>query len=352
MFKKVNKLVVMSAMLLLYSIVYARSPQRKKDPSVPMIITRWQGADQSHSLSYYHLQEKPFFHLFDPIHFFEHLLPLGPIVYRHGTGTICGESIANLIEQLIEEIQKNKNTYTHFTILKKRDFNKRDKTGLIIVKLKEYPFVIKLFMETPESFVYPLSKGFEPTCFFLMGGGVNRHLNGFTRIKNLLYLRQKIASDHYWAHRVDFPRKWFWLPKNPQWIELEGFNMGKNPQITKKTLIPAVYAIVCDYIDVERTFSLTNIDDRNTALELSNFFRQSIDPHINNYGIERQTKKIVPLDTEHFPTMVGYQEPPYCQNYLQWYLKLSLKMLKDCIGTTKKERRALQCAAYTCQQPL
>lgn len=346
-----KKLVVMS-LLLLCTILHTRSPHRKQDPFIPSILTKWQNSDQTYNLTYYHLQEKPYFHLFDQEHFFQHMLPCSPIAYRHGNQTISGAYISELIEELIQEIQENKNEYTHFTVLKKRDFNKRDKTGLIIVKIKNHPFVVKLFMETPESFVYPLSKGFEPTCFFLMGGGVNRHLNGFTRIKNLLYLREKIQSDPQWARSVDFPRKWFWIPQAQKWIELKGVNIGATPDTPKHTTIPAIYAIICDYIDVERTFSLTHIEDRNTALELSNFFKQSIDPHINNYGIERNTGKIVPLDTEHFPTMVGYQEPPYCENYLQWYLKLSFKMLKDCIGTTKKERRALQCTAYTCKKPL
>ncbi|MGB8467888.1 MAG: hypothetical protein WCE21_02700 [Candidatus Babeliales bacterium] len=347
-----KKIVTLLYIISLFKCLYTRSPQRKTSADIPIIQIGWVGQQQFHELCYSHLQEKPFFHLFDKKHFMSHLIEPGPVSFRDNSGSITGTELSQLVAHLLEEVKQGKQQFTHFEILKMRDFNRRDKTGLIIVKAKQYPFVVKLFIETPESLVLPLSKGFEPTCFFMMGGGVNRHLNGFTRIKNLSYLRKRVAEHPHWRRYVDFPRKWFWLPEHVQWIEMRGINVGHNPQQVKIIHIPAVYALICDYIDVERLFSLGNKQDRDTALALSNYVQQNIDPHINNYGMERHTGLIVPLDTEHFPTMVGYATPPYCKTYLQWYTNLTLKMLKDCIGTTKKERLIIRSRPYIRRKPL
>ncbi|MEX0940725.1 MAG: hypothetical protein WDZ41_05165 [Candidatus Babeliales bacterium] len=333
---------------LVFSLLYfflcitccARSPYRPTDPLAPTIITQWQGNTKQYSLSNSHLQEGPYFHIFDKKYFFDHLLPNNEIVYRHDKKTVTGKSLSILIENFLKEIKQNQNNFTDFIILKKKDFNWRDHTGLIIAKFKQHPFVLKLFIETPESFVAPLAKGFEPTCFFMMGGGVNRHLIGFTRIQNLETLQKKVAKNSSWHRYVEFPRKWFWLSKDTQWITITSKNIG--PQKTRSISIPGTYAIIADHIDIERMFSLKNKNDRDIAMQLSNYCKQNIDPHINNYAIEKNTHKIVPIDTEHFPTMVGYNQAPECNNYLQWYSRLSLKMLKDTLGRNKQERRTSQ----------
>ena len=79
-----------------------------------------------------------------------------------------------------------------------------------------------------------------------MGGGVNRHLSGFTRIKNAQAFKEFITKNPYWQSRVDMPRKWFWLPCNTRWITIAGANIGKYKQVSID--IPGTYCIVADAI--------------------------------------------------------------------------------------------------------
>jgi len=58
--------------------------------------------------------------------------------------------------------------------------------------------------------------------------------------------------------------------------------------------------------------------------------------------VDAITEKIVLIDTEHFPTMVGLERTGTCQDYLSWYLDLSWKMVKDSFGRTKKIRKQHQ----------
>jgi hypothetical protein len=317
----------------------ARSPHRPQDPLMPTIITRWLHDTKTYELKHSQLQEGPNFNIFDRQHFESHLLPTGFISFRNGTGSISGKVLSNMIEELLNEVQAGNKTFSNFTLLKNRDLNNRNQTGVVIVKFNDYPFVVKLFIETPESFVNPFAKGFEPSCFFLLGGGT-RHTIGFTRIKNLENLRKQINAHPYWKNRISFPRKWHWLPKKNNWIELTSKNLG--PEKKRTTQIPAIYALVCDYINIERIFTLHNKNDRCIAMNISNYLNLTIDPHINNYGIEMETHKIIALDTEHFPTMVGYENPPKCTSYMQWYSTLSLKMVRDTMSRTKLQRRAAQ----------
>ena len=67
----------------------------------------------------------------------------------------------------------------------------------------------------------------EPGFFFVMGGGTMRHLIGFTRIKNMEELTGMIQQDPFWSKIVEFPGKWYWLPKDPHWLVVEGKNMGQ-----------------------------------------------------------------------------------------------------------------------------
>ena len=335
------KLLFCLSILVLYCALDGRSPFRPHDPLAPTIIARWPGEKENYVLNNSHLQEGPYFNLFDKKHFDAHQLPSGHIGYRHNKNQmVTGQTLAQLIEGLLQEVKQRKITYTNFTVLKRRDFNTRDQTGLIIAKFNDYPFVVKLFIETPASFVQPLAKGFETSGLFMLGGGITRHLSGFTRIKNLEQLHIKVQASPYWKDRIAFPRKWYWLPKNNRWLEISGKNLGPEP--TRTITIPATYALVCDYIDVERMFTLINQNDRRTAMNLSNYLKQNIDPHINNYAVEKQTHKIVPIDTEHFPTMVGYGDPPECKSYLQWYSHLGFKMIKDSMTRGKPQRREIQ----------
>ncbi len=334
--KSITIFLITSALVSFFSLDSTRSPHRPRNPETPSIVTHWIGDNKKYTLQDSHLKVGPLFRVFDKDFFYTHLLPQGSIPYRYdNSNSVLGTTLSDCIERFIIEIKQKKKKFADFTILKKRDFNGKRQTGLIIAKFKQYPFVVKIFIETPESFVNPFIKGFEPCCFFIMGSG-NRYLNGFTRIKNLERLQKKIAESSYWSSCVDFPRKWFWIGNNTRWFELTGFNLGPYKSISVK--LPSTYAIICDYIEIERSFSLHNKEDTQIALSLANYLQQNIDPHINNYVIEKNTGTIVPIDSEHFPTMVGIQQPPLCTGYIQWYSHLTGKMFYDTFGKSKQDR--------------
>jgi hypothetical protein len=160
-----------------------------------------------------------------------------------------------------------------------------------------------------------------------MGGGINRHLAGFTRPKNLAYIRQKIANDPLWSSIVDLPRKWFWLPQQEYWLDIEGTHISGTPTI--RTQIPAIYGVIADVISIDRCFSMRNRHDRQTALALCDYLDLYVDPHIKNFMYEKNTGKLLIVDTEHFPTIVGLKEKIYFSNYTQWYGFLMRKCAKD-----------------------
>lgn len=321
--------------------VLARSPYRPYDHTMPTITVHLDGrTNQTHTFQNSHLNYA-IFHAFDEKFFYNHVLPSTNISYRykpdqHVAGTLLSDLVEGLVQEILyQPITKNKE-FAHFSVIKMSNINRKLHTGLFIFRFKDYPFVVKIFIEFPESFVDPCSKGLESICFFYMGGA-GRHDLGLLRIKNLYTVRKIVHNDPYWGARVDFPRKWFWLPKQPQWLHIQGKNIG--PQKTVRTKIPAIYAIVCDEIIWEREFSLTNAQDRELALGLANFLEQRIDPHINNFGIEKGTGKIVPIDFEHFQTAVGLRaDQRYSKDYVDWYMNLTFKSFKDLLFRNKQER--------------
>ena len=184
--KKITKVLITILVLTCeYMHIAARSIHRPLDLEMPSIMTHWKDDPvHCHYLQSPFLEGYPFFEIFDKKYFDEHLLPPGPISFRYEPEkTVNSADLAALIETLIKEVREKKSSYAHFTILRDSNFNRRRQSGLLIVKCKEYPFVVKLFMETPDMFVKPYRKGFYPIFFYFMGGGVNRHLSGFTRIK-------------------------------------------------------------------------------------------------------------------------------------------------------------------------
>jgi len=317
-----------------------RSVHRPKDPRTPEITTRLLGETQKYTLISFHLEKYPIFETFDKEFLMEQQLPSTPIVFQQGNGSVDSKKLEKMIEGLLKEIRKNKKNYSDFTVLVDHNFNHREQCGLLIVKFKDYPFVLKLFMETPQTFVEPFQKGFEPTFFFYMGGGVNRHLSGFTRIKNLHVVKERLAQSAYWSERVVTPRKWFWIPKKTEWLEIVGKNIG--PEKTIVTHIPAVYGIVADAIDCGEKFSIHNPEHTALSLGLCNYLDLWIDPHIPNFMFEKNTGKIAIVDTEHFPTVVGLKETPQFKSYTDWYMYLINKCGGNMIFSTKKDLLALQ----------
>jgi hypothetical protein len=55
--------------------------------------------------------------------------------------------------------------------------------------------------------------------------------------------------------------------------------------------------------------------------------------------IEKNSGKIIIVDTEHFPSFVGLKEEITFNNYTEWYLYLAGKCFKNEFLLTKKERR-------------
>lgn len=328
-----KKIIVCCCMasLLCSRCLYSRSSHRPLDSYMPSIATCWQD-DPTHTnaLRSPYLDAYPFFEIFDYDYLKRHALPVTAIPYRYDqTRSVAGKDLIAHIEQLVKEVRAKKSVYTHFAILRDRNFNRALQSGLLIVQDKEYPFVVKLFMEKPGMFVRPLEKGFEPIFFYFMGGGINRHLSGFTRIKNAEDFMEKIKHNPYWASRVDVPRKWFFIPAGTRWITISGSNIGSYKHIKKD--IPSCYCVVADKVDLERTMTLLNPEDRIESLALCNFAKFSIDPHIDNFAIERHTKKIVLVDTEHFPSMVGFKKTIHTSYRSQtaWYVDLASKGASD-----------------------
>ncbi len=335
----------MKHLLLLSSIFFSpinakRSIHRPIDPLMPTITTYWPKSTIKHSLQDWHLEEIPVFYSFDKKNFKQHQLPIGPIPYRnHPQKSVTGKKLGQLADHVIKEIQEGKHTFTHFTKLKVRDFCDKDRSGLAILKYKDCPFVLKLFIENPASFVRPYSKGFEPTMFFWMSGTM-RHLTGFGRIKNLERIKTKLKTHPVWSKRVDLPRKWFWEPKDNRYFVVEGKNIGQ--VATQKIKLPSIYAIICDAIQAPKKLKVIKKKHRDECLKIAKFLEYNLDPHLPNFLPEKETGKLVIIDTEHFPGLTGLKRKLDARSYMGWYIKLSYKAFTDKYCRSKRARHDMQ----------
>lgn len=334
---------VYSIFFLIESALYAdRSIHRPIDKSIPEIVAYWPGSSKKYHLRDSHLEECAIFKKFERDFFFSHMVPRGRITYRNRPKESVDSAVLQaLLEKLIKDVKSgdmNKDALADFTILKARDFNWKYCSGLMVLKFKNYPFVIKLFFKQPRTFVRPYSEGVESGCLFIMGRGITRYLSGFTRIKNLEAIKKHIEQDPYWRNKIELPRKWFWQPQNNKWFIVEGFNIG--PQKYQKIELPSVYGILCDAIEGEEALNLFNKANRQLGVELSSFLGNRVDPHIDNFMIEKGTGKIILVDTEHFPTMIGLREPLVFKTYLSWYWQLMCKYVKDRYFRSKQDRLA------------
>lgn len=321
--------------------IFSRSPFRPADPLMPEIRLKWLDDDKIYSLKSSYFEEHSIFKKYDPKHIDENLLPMSEIQYRYDEKkSVLGTKLDKLAQELVEEIKAHKTKFKHFKLLKGTNFNKKLAAGILVLKFKDYPFVIKIFLETPQSFIQPYSKGWETAFLHVMGCGINRYLSGFTRIKNLNVIRKRINEDPYWKTRVDLPRKWYWVPKNLPQMELTGINIG--PCKNKTIYLPSVYAIIADAIDIEETFKMSNTAERTFAIKLAHYIGNRLDPHINNFVIEKETGKIIIIDTELFTAIMGLKGPIYFKTYFSWYLQLSYKCCKDVFGRHKIYRRKIQ----------
>lgn len=320
--------------------LFNRSIHRAIDPQTPSIIVY---DDQNPHLKYTladsHIKRFPLFEAYNEVYLNNKRLPSESISFRNSPHeTIYGKQLADQLEKLVKEILEGKTEFPDFRVLKKKDFNFKTKCGLIVFKFKEFPFVAKVFIENPRSLARPFSKGLFPMGMFVMGGS-NRHLNGFTRIKNMENIQAKIANHPVWSDKLSVPRKWFWTPQQPRWLHIEARNLGGYAQ--ESTKFPAIYTIIADEIIAEpTTFARNGI--RNLAICRDLDF--AIDPHYSNFVIEKQTQKLVMYDTEHFPTLIGsyFAKLRQARRYVGWYTHLARNFLKQRVFSSKTCQRNRQ----------
>lgn len=317
---------------------WPRSVHRPPQDWLPTISVRWRDSSQQYVMRNPHLECYPYFEIFNYDYFSSHLLPDNSLIsYRyHPDKKINSDALNASIEKLLLEIQQKKKSYGDFDIIQNTDFNRKKACGLLVLKFKEHPFILKLFIENPKSFINPQCKGFEPVFLFYLGGGINRHLSGFTRIKNLEFIKNRIENDPYWSAHADVPRKWFWTSNSCKWFAISGKNMGEKKDLAIE--IPATYAIIADAIDAERTLSFSNAHDRKSAIDLCSYLDLYADPNISNFLVEKNTHKLVIIDTEHFPSIVGFKEKTMINSYFDYFMQLISKCAKDMLFCTKKER--------------
>jgi len=343
-------MIFVSLLFKIGELISKRSVHRPGALKTPRLEVSWVGDSKKHYLKNASLEEDPIFNTYDKTFLSQYNMS-EEITYRSDPEKwVKKETLENLLEDLLREVQykkkkhfkkrkKNKDgEFTHFKVLRSSDFNRKKQSGCLIVQFKNYPFVAKLFKESPESFVRPYSKGLIPMFFFNMGGGANRHLLGFTRIKNLEDIKKRIAESEQWADAITSPRKWFWTPKESAPMEIIGKNIEGKKEI--KTIIPGTYFIIADAIELEgKTFSIFNKEQRETCMSLCNYLDVSIDPHIDNFVLEKGTNKIAMIDTEHFPTMIGFKEKKQFSGYSSWISHLAGKFINDMFFRPKSRRR-------------
>jgi len=348
-----QKTVYYYAFILIISVhaahAYGRNIHRPKETALPTISVSWDYDKTSYQLQSSHLEFYPFFGIFDKPFFDANMLPKDAICYRKDPKkNVTGRTLNNLIASLLQEIKEKKRTYTNFKVITAKNFNRKQICGMMILKFNDYPFIIKLALESPQTFINPYCKGLDNVWFFPLGGGINRHLAGLTRIKNLQTIKQKLALHPQWATLIDVPRKWYWAPSESHWLDITGTNIGGLK--TVHTKIPSTYCIVADEIESDESFNLFNNEQTTLALNICNYLDLWIDPHINNFMIEKNTNKIVIVDTEHFPSVVGIKEKVSFDSYTSWILYLMGKCAKDWFFRTKEERQSIQATHYSWQE--
>ena len=340
-----NKREVIGAWLLCLSItIGARHPFRLANPLFPHLTIQWADGSQKNEIINRYIRYYPLFS-FDITNFEPYRLPDGPVSFRSDASeSINGEKLSALIEEALHEILQRKRkikkdkSLRHFKVLQHKNFNYRKSCGLLVLAFKEYPFVVKLFMEKPNTILDFHLTGIEPSFFFYMGGGSNRYLSGFTRLLNRTYIIDRVAGLDRWKDHVEIPRKWFWLPKHSHHIIISGENIG--PLKTVHTTVPSIYAIIADKIDCSKqTPCLLKKTKNQMIMELCNDLELNIDPHAKNFAFDESASqfKIILVDTEHFPTMVGLSKKRVFRNHNEWYLFLAGKCFSDMYLKTKRD---------------
>lgn len=333
--------------------LYSRSIFRKDDITIPSIevtssnpeyTKKWNpeySPKKTYSLKSRFLKLKTLHRTYNPKTLTKQRIPSGEVTTRKTKEKVKTVLLTKQAENLLQEIIEGKKEFTHFKILKDRDFSYSTKSGLIVVKYKDFPFVLKLFIEHPQSFIKPIQKGFEAGCIFMLSGCV-RHLSGFTRISNLQNAKKALSKDAQYRYYLDFPQKWFWTPKLNTMLEVKWKDEYNKRYATFK--IPSIYGIIADHIECDIKIQKEESHTlRQIAIDVANYLHYTIDPHCDNFMPELNSNKIVLIDTEHFPTMAGFDKTMNANGYIQWYFELTGKFLKRNLFRTKQERIKDQC---------
>lgn len=281
-----------------------------------------------------HFKPSVFFNLYQCMQERYHV-PEGGIQCCDGT-VVSREELHIRVELLLAEIAHKRTEYTYFTVLKNGNFVLQEGHGALIVKFKDYPLVLKLFIEKPETILNPFIKDFEELFFYVIGGGINRYFAGFTRVENRERIQKTLDTINV-PNELVLPLKYIWLPSQESaWdrkIKLVGVNCGA-PGVTQEIMVPAVYGIIAEYIPLKRSFSWLNSGDRAQAMQISNAINGAchalcVDQNIPNYA-ETNSGKIALVDTEHFGILLGFEPGDYCfSNYPSFWAFCAAKLFKD-----------------------
>lgn len=275
--------------------------------------------------------------------FKEHYLPSNQTMqFRNKKGSVNSDILSQQAQDLVAEIKAGQRHFTDFKILKDRDFNYKQLSGLLVVKYKDYPFVLKLAIEHPHTLVNPYAKSFEAKFVFIVGGNI-RHLSNFTRISNLENIKKIVMFNPYYLKNIDFPRKWYWQPENNYNLEI---TWNQSPYRDEEIfIIPSMYGVISDYIDIDPTYPQTELNKIAMKVAIDTDFL--IDPHAGNVVVEKGSTQYTMLDTENFRIMTGLDHTMNSQKYFSWFCELSTDCLKVYAGRTKQER-IRQC--FSCEE--
>lgn len=316
-----------------------RSPLRKPSQQIPTIVVSDDMNPHSYARSCNHYKKDPIFTVFDYQFFLDHQVPTTGITTGNEKPMVKKKKLDKILHNILFALKEQNSPLPHCTIMHDRNFNYTTQCGLIILKLHDYPLVIKLFKETPESFVSPFTKGFEPTTFFFMSGGSNRHIAGLTRIPNRLRLLAQIEQSEQWKDRVIIPRKWYWTPQPIEWLRIDGYHLDAKTNL--HTEIPATYAVIADYVAAEQTTSLDPEMQKDLIMDLCTLCSLHLDPHMKNFVISTKPDSEIPIitiiDTEDHACMTGLTEPVTYTTHIEWYTVLTRKFLKDLLFNVKQE---------------
>ena len=108
-----------------------------------------------------------------------------------------------------------------------------------------------------------------------------------------------------------------------QQLEIVGINCGQlEPQ---SVFVPSIYCIIADAIDSQKLLSCFNAheQERKLIMDLFNYLDMRIDPNFDNFMVEKNTNKIIIIDTEHWPTLIGLTYKPVINNYFSIFFLIS-----------------------------